>query len=33
VLDNFHGTLDTLIFVPLRSGVEKTGSGLKRLWK
>jgi hypothetical protein len=33
VLDNFHGTLDTLIFVPLRSGVEATGSGIKRLWK
>jgi hypothetical protein len=33
VLDNFNGTLNTLIFVPLRSGVEATGSGIKRLWK
>ncbi len=33
VVDNCHGTLETLIFMPLRSGVEATGSGIKRLWK
>ena len=33
VLNNFHDTLETLIFVPLRSGVEMTGEGLRRLWR
>jgi hypothetical protein len=32
VLNNMYGTLNTLIFVPLRSGVEATGEGIKRLW-
>jgi MFS family permease len=30
---NMYDTLNTLIFVPLRSGVEVTGEGLKRLWR
>lgn len=33
VLTNLHGTFNTLIFEPLRSGVEATGTGIRRLWK
>ncbi len=33
VITNLHGTLNTLIFVPLRSGVEATGSGFRKLWR
>jgi hypothetical protein len=29
VLNNLHGTLNSLIFVPVRSGVEVTGRGVR----
>jgi MFS family permease len=33
VITNLHGTFNTLIFVPLRTGMEATGSGIRKLWR
>jgi hypothetical protein len=33
VVNNCYDTLNTLIFVPLRSGVEVTGTSLRRWWR
>jgi hypothetical protein len=33
VFANLYDTLNTLIFVPLRTGVEVTKDGLGRIWR
>jgi MFS family permease len=33
MFDNMYGSLNTLIFEPIRSGMEVTGDGLRKLWR